>query len=163
PVGLATPPHPQGPQPPGPDPPAPRASVEVRPYSFQGLGPPPHPQGPQPPGPDPPAPRGSVTTADEEPEGMNVQAVAELLPANCVLLDEFLAPEELNALLEYTQQREMEFQISEVVSPGVECGTVDFEHRRSRVLTELDKHRDVIVHRIQCCFPRVLEQLGLEP
>src|SRR5262249_44651270 len=34
PVGLATPPHPQGPQPSGPDPPAPRASVEVRPYSF---------------------------------------------------------------------------------------------------------------------------------
>lgn len=79
-----------------------------------------------------------------------------ILPADCVLLDEFLAPAELQALLQDTLQREMEFQVSEVVSPGVTGGLVDYENRRSRVLTDMGRHQQAVPDRLQACLPRVL-------
>jgi Rps23 Pro-64 3,4-dihydroxylase Tpa1-like proline 4-hydroxylase len=56
----------------------------------------------------------------------------------------------------------MEFQISEVISPGVTAGAVDFECRRSRVLMDAGRHHEVILNRLQSCLPRVIPKLGLQ-
>lgn len=82
--------------------------------------------------------------------------------AQSVVLDEFLAPHELDELMAYALQRETEFQNSEVISPSGEPGVIDYNHRRSRVLMDLGKHQDVILERIQGVLPRVLDQLGIE-
>jgi hypothetical protein len=79
-----------------------------------------------------------------------------------VVLDEFLAPHELDELIAYTVQHENHFQNSEVISPSGEPGVIDFSHRRSRVLMDLGKHHAVILERIQSVLPRVLERLGIE-
>jgi hypothetical protein len=82
--------------------------------------------------------------------------------AASVVLDEFLAPHELDELIAYTLQREEHFENSEVISPGGEPGVIDFSHRRSRVLMDLGKHQEVILERIRCVLPKVLCQLGIE-
>ncbi len=84
----------------------------------------------------------------------------EFLSAQCVVLEEFLAPDEVKQLMQYTLDHETDFQISEVVSPGVSGGMIDYDHRRSRILMNLDRHHEVIVNRIQACLPRVLAKLG---
>jgi len=158
-----------------------------RPQQDPGVihagGPPPTPapgpgdpnrSGPQPPGPSPPGgvwartqPTGASLAARTATEparratgGVALLETPEFMPAECVVLDEFLASAELNALMQDTLQREMEFQVSEVVSPGVAGGAVNYEHRRSRVLVDLGKHQSVIVDRLQACLPRVLRKLG---
>jgi len=80
----------------------------------------------------------------------------------CVVLDEFLAPHELDELVAYALEHEAEFQSSEVISPDGDPGVIDYDHRRSRVLMDLGKHQEVILERIRCVLPRVLEQLGVE-
>jgi SM-20-related protein len=80
----------------------------------------------------------------------------------CVVLDEFLAPQELEELISYTLQHEEEFRSSEVISPSGDPGLIDYSHRRSRVLMDLGKHENVILDRIRAVMPRVLEQLGME-
>jgi SM-20-related protein len=82
--------------------------------------------------------------------------------AQCVVLDEFLAPQELDELVGYALQHEAEFQSSEVISPSGDPGVIDYSHRRSRVLMDLGKHQDVILERIRCVLPRVLDQLAME-
>jgi Rps23 Pro-64 3,4-dihydroxylase Tpa1-like proline 4-hydroxylase len=98
----------------------------------------------------------------EPDNGVGVLDAPETVRARCVVLDEFLAPQELDELISYTLQHEAEFQSSEVVSPSGGPGVVDYNHRRSRVLTELGKHREVILERIRWVLPRVLDQLGIE-
>jgi Rps23 Pro-64 3,4-dihydroxylase Tpa1-like proline 4-hydroxylase len=82
--------------------------------------------------------------------------------AQSVVLDEFLAPQELDELVGYALQHEREFQSSEVVSPSGDPGVIDYSHRRSRVLMDLGKHQEIILERIRCVLPRVLDQLGME-
>jgi Rps23 Pro-64 3,4-dihydroxylase Tpa1-like proline 4-hydroxylase len=84
------------------------------------------------------------------------------LPAGCVVLDEFLAPQELEQLATFALQHEADFRSSEVVSPESEGGVVNYEHRRSRVLMELGPQQALILERIKTVLPRVLEQLGME-
>ena len=93
-------------------------------------------------------------------ESVAVAEAPEIVPAECVILQEFLAPAELNALLQYALAAESDFQISEVISPGADGGAVDHEYRRSRVLMNLGSHEDVVVNRIRACWPRVLARLG---
>ena len=146
-----------GPHPPAPAPgPGPRRSVRA---GEMSAGPPPSPApGPHPPAPSPaPGPRRSFQTS-----AVAVQERLELLRAECVLLDEFLAPQELQELTRFVLEQENAFHISEVISPGVEGGIVDPENRRSRVLMDLGKHGDVVVGRIQSALPRVLEKLGMK-
>jgi len=93
-------------------------------------------------------------------------AVAERpqnLPARCVVLDEFLAPQELEELTRYTLEHEADFQTSEVVSVYADHGVVNDEHRRSRVLMDPGCHEAVILERINSVLPQVLEKLGMEP
>jgi hypothetical protein len=82
--------------------------------------------------------------------------------AQCVVLDEFLAPQELDELISHALQHEMEFRGSEVISPSGEPGTLDYDHRRSRVLLELGKHQEVVLQKIRGVLPLVLEKLGIE-
>jgi SM-20-related protein len=85
-----------------------------------------------------------------------------MVRAQSVVLDEFLAPQELDELVAYTLQHEAEFQNSEVISPSGDPGVTDYNHRRSRVLMDLGKYQEVILERIRCVLPRVLDQLGVE-
>jgi Rps23 Pro-64 3,4-dihydroxylase Tpa1-like proline 4-hydroxylase len=181
-VKLGTPPLPPGsppspqPQPPGspyqPQPPG-RAKV----YAGGVPGTPPSPQ-PQPPGspwqPQPPGTPIRPPSPQPQPAGASTSgtivaeaatAVAErpaTLPANCIVLDEFLAPQELEELTQYALQHEAEFSASEVVSPVADGGVVNYEHRRSRVLTDLGKHQQVVLERIQSVLPQLLQKLDMK-
>jgi Rps23 Pro-64 3,4-dihydroxylase Tpa1-like proline 4-hydroxylase len=84
------------------------------------------------------------------------------MPPRCVVLEEFLAPAELNSLLAYTASHQEDFVMSEVITPGVKSAA-DFEHRRSRVLMDLGPHQAVILNRLCMTLPHVLGKLGIEP
>jgi len=112
--------------------------------------------------PDPQTPgHGQVTTVVSR----TASAVAErpaVLPAECVVLDEFLAPQEVEELIRFTLAHEADFTASEVISPANEAGAVNYEHRRSRVLMDLEHHQDVMLERIKSALPQVLSKLGME-
>jgi Rps23 Pro-64 3,4-dihydroxylase Tpa1-like proline 4-hydroxylase len=86
----------------------------------------------------------------------------DIARAECVILDEFLAPLEMEELISYTLEHEKQFMVSSVVSPTGESGMADYNHRRSRVLMELGPHEMVVLHRVQKVLPMVLEQLGMQ-
>jgi Rps23 Pro-64 3,4-dihydroxylase Tpa1-like proline 4-hydroxylase len=92
-----------------------------------------------------------------------VLEAADVSPAQCVVLDEFLSPAELNALMQYVLEQEAQFQISQVLSPGVSGGAIDYEQRRSRVLMDLGGHEKVITDHLLTCLPRVLQKWGRDP
>jgi Rps23 Pro-64 3,4-dihydroxylase Tpa1-like proline 4-hydroxylase len=162
------------PQPPsqGPSPgPAVKAPIKAPQPPSAPLGSP----GPQPPSPQPP---GSPTRSPGEPQppsqgpgpsGLRTAVVSQtsaaerptFLPAQWVVLDEFLVPQELEELIRFTLEREADFSASEVVSPSADGGIVNYEHRRSRVLMDLAHHRDVILARIKAVLPQVLGTLGM--
>jgi len=152
--GVARP-APSGPQTPGVSRPSPTGpQTPGTPLRETPL--PPSPSGPQTPG------HGLTKTAVSQTKTVIVEG-AEKLDARCVVLDEFLAPQELAALTRFTLESESEFQVSEVLSPNAEMGVVNYDHRRSRVLTELGRHQDMILERIKAVLPRVLDKLGMEP
>jgi Rps23 Pro-64 3,4-dihydroxylase Tpa1-like proline 4-hydroxylase len=100
---------------------------------------------------------------NRDSSGSLARELPEIQPAPCVIFEEFLTPAELHNLMQEVLEREMQFQISEVISPGASGGAVDFEYRRSRVLLDLGGHHSIILDRIQRCSPRVFEKLGVEP
>ena len=142
PPSPATGPHPPGPPSPGP---GPRANVGERPISV-GVATQTSPAAvPRPPanapasGPRPAAPgpghiENVQVSALSTDSCVAVQDRPEIQHAECVVLDEFLAPEELLNLTNYVLAHETDFRWSEVISPGVAGGVVDPEYRRSRVL-----------------------------
>jgi hypothetical protein len=156
---IAVPAPPKAPQPPG---------------KIPGPGAPQPPQGP--PGPGGMAPhqvnafrsssvpvqQGARQTRVDSGNGVGVLDAPGTVRAQCVVLDEFLAPQELEELFSYTLQHEAEFQGSGVVSPSGDPGAIDYNHRRSRVLMDLGRHEQVILERIRGVLPRVLDQLGME-
>ena len=87
------------------------------------------------------------------------------LPGNgsVVVLDEFLAPQELQRLQRFVSDRESDFVLSEVVAPGATATAVDFQHRKSRVLFDLGEHEAVVSGRILSYLPRILPAVGLDP
>ena len=111
--------------------------------------------------PQPPSPHLVRTTTASETSAA-VAARPAVLPAKCVVLDEFLSPQELEELTRFTIEHEADFSTSEVISPEADGGIVNYEHRRSRVLTELAHHQDRMVTRIKAVLPQVLEKLGME-
>jgi SM-20-related protein len=141
------------PQPPAPGAPQPPANVP-RP------GPGGAPQPPAPGAPQPPATNTRTVTVSEA--RVAVMERSPSLPAKCVVLDEFLAPQELEELTIYALQHEADFQASTLVSPVAEGGVVNYEHRRSRVLMDLARHQDLILDRIKAVLPQVLDRLGME-
>jgi SM-20-related protein len=85
-----------------------------------------------------------------------------MLPAKCVGLDEFLAPQEIEELIRFTLEREANFQTSAVVNSVADGGIIDSDHRRSRVLMDLEKHGDLMLERIRTALPEVLQRLGMD-
>jgi SM-20-related protein len=149
-----------GPQPPGTAPrtpgvPAPSPGPQPPGSPLRTPVVPPPTTGPQTPG------HGKVTTVVSQTEVLVEERPARL-PAQCVVLDEFLAPEEVSDLMQFTIEHEAEFQASEVVSPSSERGVVNYEHRRSRVLMELGTYEGLLLERIKAVLPEVLEKLGME-
>lgn len=112
--------------------------------------------------PDPQTPSGAVTTEVVAQTSVAVRERPENLPARCVVLDEFLSPQELNELTRFTLDHEADFQTSEVLSAHAEAGVVNYDHRRSRVLMELGQQQHLMVDRIKSVLPQVLEKLGME-
>ncbi len=153
------PPRPPTPQPPSPGPTP--GGITARSINLTSL--PPRPPTPQPPSPGP-TPGGVVRAMG--PKGilnLDFEERSESLP-RCVVLEEFLAPAELNELLSYTLMHEAQFKVSEVISPGVQPrGAVDFEYRRSHVLMDLGLHYDRFIDRLQNTLPRFLSKLGMQP
>jgi len=158
--GVRRPPD-KGPQPPtGPQPPGGGPGVR-KPDKDTPAGPQPPGGGPQPPG------QGlrplTVEGSRQFDSAKNVGVLdAAGVRAQCLVLDEFLAPQELDELVSYALERESEFRTSEVISPSGDAGSIDYNHRRSRVLMDLGKHEGVILERIRGVLPRVLERLGME-
>jgi len=133
------------------------------------MGEPDPPSGhPHPPGPGVRAPRtepdppSSARTTVISQTSAAVAARPPVLPAQCVVLDEFLAPQELEDLMRFTLEHESDFSASTVVSPSAESGVVNYDHRRSRVLMDLAQHQDVMLERIKSVLPQVLDKLGME-
>jgi hypothetical protein len=156
---MRTPGEPQPPSPaqgPGP-------GVKAPPKAPQPPGSPMRTPGePQPPSPaQGPGPSGVRTTVVSQ-TGASIAERPPVLPARCVVLDEFLAPEELEDLMRFAVAHESDFSASEVVSPSADGGIVNYEHRRSQVLMDLGHHHDPILARIQAVLPQVLDKLGME-
>jgi hypothetical protein len=145
---MMTEPDPPSASPKGPQPPGVRAPQKE-----------PHKPHPSPKEPQPPSHARAVVSE-------TATAVAEMppvLPARCVVLDEFLAPQELEELTRFAMEHESDFKASEVVAPHADSGVINYEHRRSRVLMDLAQYQDVMVERIKSVLPRVLDELGMEP
>jgi SM-20-related protein len=155
---------PKPPQPPNqPQPPGVRAPIPGQP---QPPGAPLPPAQPQPPGSlpmDQPQPPGKgVRTNVVSQTSVGIAARPVDLAAKCVVLDEFLAPQELDQLMRFTLDHETDFRSSEVVSLTAEGGVINDEHRRSRVLMDLAQHQDLMLERIRTVLPQVLQKLGME-
>jgi Rps23 Pro-64 3,4-dihydroxylase Tpa1-like proline 4-hydroxylase len=164
-----------GPLPPsGPEPPSVKRPAKAPPAGPQPPSGPLPPSGPQPPTvrrpggePQPPSHGLRPLTVQRQTHQLDSGNVGVLdapaiVRAQCVVLDEFLFPQELDELVSYTLQHEAYFQTSEVISPSGDPGVTDYSHRRSRVLMDLGKHENVILERIRGVLPRVLDQLGME-
>ena len=112
------------------------------------------PKGPQPPH--------GVSTKVVSQSGVAAAERPQELSARCVVLDEFLAPQELTELTSFILEHEADFEASEVISPHSEGGVVNYENRSSRVLMELGKYQDLMLDRIRTALPQVLGKLGME-
>jgi len=136
------------------------------PPGIRAGSPPPSPvpgNAPRPPGTSPPPISFPATSSQPHTGGIAVLEASDYVSAECVVLDEFLSSAELNTLRQYVLAQEMRFEISEVLSPGVTGGAVDYERRRSRVLMDLSGHERMIVDRILTCLPRVLHKWARDP
>jgi 2-oxoglutarate-Fe(II)-dependent oxygenase superfamily protein len=133
---------------PSPVPPGAPAKAPVPPGASQRLG-----QG---------LPVGQDAQRSGDNFGVGVLEAPLQVRAQCVVLDEFLAPQELNELINFALLHEPEFRNSQVISPGGDPEVIDYNHRRSRVLMDLGTRQEMIVERIRAVLPRVLDQLGVE-
>ena len=155
-------PPPMAPRPPSPTPGPGRAPSSIH---LQSPSTDPKTGAPRPPSPTPgPAPTpGGISPLEASAGTVAVAERSELLPAQCVVLDEFLAPSELEALMRFARLHEPQYRVSEVISPGVQASAVDFEYRRSMVLFDIGEPGEALVQRARAYLPRVLEKLGHQP
>ena len=152
--GVARPLTTPGPETPG----IPRPAIPPGPET-PGI---PRPQPPRPPSPGPETPSSGQTTTVVSRSATALAAKPVTLAANCVVLDEFLAPQELAELTRFTLEHEADFKASEVISPTNERGVVNYEHRRSKCLVDLAHHQGLILDRIKSVLPQVLDKLGMD-
>jgi Rps23 Pro-64 3,4-dihydroxylase Tpa1-like proline 4-hydroxylase len=171
PIRAGTPPVP----PPSPAPPdsSPRPPSTSPPSHIRAGTPPVPPPSPAPPPDSSPRPpstsppshihAGATTALQPNTGGIAVLDASDFSASHCVVLDEFLTSAELKALMQSILEREPQFQVSEVLSPGITGGAIDYEQRRSRVLMDLGGHEKVITDRLLTCLPRVLQRWGRDP
>jgi Rps23 Pro-64 3,4-dihydroxylase Tpa1-like proline 4-hydroxylase len=100
------------------------------------------------------------TDARSHAQQVGVLERPEILPAQCLVLDEFLAPQELQELLRFTLAHQAEFHASEVISPA--GGVIDYQHRRSHVLDQPGPYQELILERVKTVLPSVLKRLNME-
>jgi Rps23 Pro-64 3,4-dihydroxylase Tpa1-like proline 4-hydroxylase len=163
------------PQPPNPTPGAvPRPPSPIPPNvtpAGSPIPPNPTPGSPRPPSPQPPnATKGKSVMIPVQQETRNEAGTSsvgilerpEFVQAECVVLDEFLAPQELEELTDYVLEHETDFENSEIISPAGELGILDYSHRRSRVLMDLGKHQEILLERIRGVLPVVFKRLRIE-
>src|SRR5205807_616844 len=107
------------PRPPSPSPPGqpPGASVDLMEKRTQSFTP--RPPSPSPPGQPPGTSLATAARSATDSSNVSLMEPVEILPAQCVILEEFLPPLELESLIQDTLRRESEFHNSEVISPGV--------------------------------------------
>jgi SM-20-related protein len=79
--------------------------------------------------------------------------------APVVMLEEFLVAEELAGLMQYVDDHQKDFTATSIVGAKGDS-KIDLDYRRSRVLYDIGRYRDVFVNRILTHLPRVLA--GLE-
>jgi SM-20-related protein len=154
------------PMPPAPLPPTPGPRMSMPPIPPAPLPPTPGPRmsmPPMPPAPEPPTPGPRGISTAIRAAAVSVLERPDVLPLRYAVMEELLAPAELNGLLSYTLGQEREFKLSEVVSPGVSGNGVNFEYRRSRVLMDLGRYHDLLVDRLRLALPRLLPRLEMEP
>jgi Rps23 Pro-64 3,4-dihydroxylase Tpa1-like proline 4-hydroxylase len=172
-LSPAQPPQPPGaekpvkgpapPQPPGYKPPQPPGTHKPSPGPAKGPAPPQPPGAvPQPPGHGLRPEHVKMQASDGSGAELQVGVIErpEVLRAQCVVLDEFLAPQELEQLTSYVLQHETDFAASEVISPA--GGVTDYEHRRSQVLMDPGLYQDLVLERIKQALPAVFRKLGME-
>lgn len=146
----STPGHPRPPQP-TPQPPSPQPRPEDVPVPIP-----------------PPGPPGISANKRSFLRGTHLHGTQATAPRSvmtaiqCVVLDEFLSPNELQELTRFTLEHEEDFCTSEVVAHASGEGVVNQECRRSRVFMDLGKQREVILSRVQSALPLVLSRLGME-
>jgi len=122
----------------------------------------PAPGSPSPSPSEPQHPGATIRRSLDEQTAVGIAERPASLLARCVVLDEFLAPQELQEVIRFALEHEADFRASEVISPNAEKGVVNYEHRRSRVLMDLGRHEDLILDRIKSVLPDVLRKLGME-
>jgi len=157
-------PTPSGPEPQHPGVKAPRKEPQPpahAPKQPQHPGKPMKAPGPGP-APEPQHPGGGTTREVVTGSAAAVAERPEVLRANCVVLDEFLAPQELEELTRFTLEHQADFQTSEVYSAKVDRGVINDEYRRSRVLMDVPQQQEMILARVKSVLPQVLEKLGME-
>jgi Rps23 Pro-64 3,4-dihydroxylase Tpa1-like proline 4-hydroxylase len=160
----------KGPQPPSHQPQHPGTKLPSNEPQHPGHKAPSQPQHPGTPLKTPGAPKGqpespggaTTTTKVVAQTSVATAERPEILPAKCVVLDEFLSPQEMAELTRFTLEHEADFQASEVVSPTAESGVINYDHRRSRVLMDLGQQEDMMLSRIKAVLPQVFSQLGME-
>lgn len=123
-------------------------------------------------GPQTPAEPMSTPKGPQPPTGVTKTVVSKTsvaaaerpqeLSARCVVLDEFLAAQELQELTGFILNHEADFEASEVISPHSEGGVVNYEHRSSRVLMDIGKYQGLMLDRIRTALPQVLGKLRME-
>lgn len=154
--------------PPSPAPPPDRPPSTSPPSHIRAGSPPVPPPSPAPPPDRPPStspPSHIRATGATQPYtgGVALMEAVEPSPDQCMVLDEFLTSAELNVLMRYALEQESQFQISEVLSPGLTGGAIDYEQRRSRVLMDFGGHEKIITDRLLIALPRVLQKWGRDP
>lgn len=117
---------------------------------------------PKPPSPSPGPQTPSVSAKMTMQAKTAVAERPERLLAKCVVLDEFLAPQELAELTQFALQHEADFQTSEVISPAADSGMVNYDFRRSRVLMDLGRYQQLLLDRVKSVLPQVLDQLDMQ-
>jgi len=162
-------PAPSPSQPQSPGVPAPKAPMPVRQPEHPGHRPlkdsPKQPQSPGTPLTTPKQPQspGAAVTKTVVTGSVATAERPDRLQARCLVLDEFLSPQELEELTRFALEHEQDFQASEVVSPAAENGVIDHSYRRSKVLMDLAQYQDMILNRVKSALPEILEKLGMEP
>lgn len=158
----------------------PESAIRDHPSDVMSTPPSPQPPGGPKPSPQPP---GSPNTSPQPPGTSRVEYAVSTLSQQAfphvragssvgvleqpeffrqgIVLEEFLAPQELDELVAFTSEHESDFAESEVISPAGD-GMHDYAHRRSRVLMNLGKHEEVILDRIRGVLPSVLDELGID-
>lgn len=161
---LGDPQTPTGPKPPGVTAPRkePQSPKRETPFAPKDPQPPTPKPAPAVPMADPQTPTHGVVKTVVSQTAVAVADRPEILPGRCVVLDEFLSPQELAELTTFTLDHELDFEASEVISPHSAGGVVNYEHRSSKVLMDVSKYQDLMLDRIQTVLPQVLQKLGME-